>query len=133
MKSTKPFTHCFCVYIETMGGEEMLCNIPTHGPEIDVGLEVALQELKDSVGSDFPIRIEQKMCAVSDLSQPHEDSFFVLIHKGPYAGLVGSFDGAGDAGVSVLDFESGTVYMVPKENAVALPIWDFDEEEWVLQ
>ena len=125
------YSYCFCFYFETATGKEILLNIPTNNSDLEEGLVKGLEDLKCNFGEDFPVRVEQKVFKIKDLGFPSEDSFFVLIFKGPYAGVIGCFDGVGATGVSVLDYEVGTTYMVPKQHAVEIPTWDPEVEEWV--
>jgi len=124
------YNYCLCFYFETATGKEVLLHTPTNNPDLEAGLRKELEKVRCNFG-DIPVRVEQKVFQIKDLDPPNEDSFFVLIFKGPYAGVIGHFDSVGDKGVAVLDYEVGTTYMVPIQHAVEIPIWDVDREEWV--
>lgn len=126
------YKYVFCCYIESdFGGEPYITYVPMETKELGEELYTSIGRFYNDVGSYIPTRIEHSLHRLKRTSL-NEETKWVMVKSGKYAGLLGLIEDIGKKGVAVLDLEVGITYLMPKEDVVAIPIWDFRTEKWTL-
>ena len=106
------------------------CFIPLEGEESNLQILNLICRTKECYGArPDAIRTDHTVIEVEGLNSPDENSHWVIIHKGDYAGTVCMYQSESENEYG-LTSEQGVFYCVPKDSAKALPYFDEVKEQW---
>lgn len=125
------YNYVFCCYVESEQFKPLLSYTPLAQKSIEKGLKAALEDFQEQVGSYPPTRIEHRMYRLQR-TPLGEDTRWVMARSGAYAGIIGMLEEIGLTGVGLLELETGITYLMPKEDVVEIPHWDFEAGSWTI-